>query len=142
MRTPRAFGQWAVPCTLQGGPRWQGSAVGEKRKDIEYHLTQNQLTELLETESARALIEAGEERGWIEPAELEAFAVENDLGEPDVEEVERELERIGLEVREPVVEEKNTKAQAGAGRSTRPTRRRARATACSSSSPTSASTSC
>jgi len=82
----------------------------QKRKDIEY-LTQNQLTELLETESARALIEAGEERGWIEPAELEAFAVENDLGEPELEEIMRELERTGLEVREPVVEEKNTKAQ-------------------------------
>ena len=82
----------------------------QKRKDIEY-LTQNQLTELLETESARTLIEAGEERGWIEPAELEAFAVENDLGEPELEEVMRELERTGLEVREPVVEEKNTKAQ-------------------------------
>ena len=75
-------------------------------------MTQSQLTELLETESARALIEAGEERGWVEPAELEAFAVENDLGDPDVQEVLRELERIGLEVREPVTEEKNTKAQA------------------------------
>ena len=37
-------------------------------------MTQSQLTELLETESARSLIEAGEERGWVEPAELEAFA--------------------------------------------------------------------
>ena len=75
-------------------------------------MTQSQLTELLETESAVALIAAGEERGWIEPAELEAFAVENDLADPDVQEVVRELERVGLEVREPVVEEKNTKAQA------------------------------
>ncbi len=103
-------------------------------------MTQSQLNELLETESARTLIEAGEERGWVEPAELEAFAVENDLQDPDVQEVVRELERIGLEVREPVTEEKNTKAQA------EPViyeadARRARATACSSSSPTSASTS-
>jgi RNA polymerase primary sigma factor len=75
-------------------------------------LTQSQLSELLETESARSLIEAGEERGWIEPAELEAFAVENDLDDPGVQEFVRELERVGLEVREPVVEEKNTKAQA------------------------------
>jgi len=74
-------------------------------------LTQSQLNELLETESARTLIEAGEERGWIEPAELEAFLVENDLGEPEQLEVVKELERIGLEVREPVTEEKNTKAQ-------------------------------
>ena len=48
-------------------------------------MTQSQLTELLETESAVALIAAGEERGWIEPAELEAFAVENDLGDPEVQ---------------------------------------------------------
>ena len=74
-------------------------------------MTQSQLTELLETESARALLDAGEERGWIEPAELEAFVVENDLGEPETEDLVRELERIGLEVREPVVEEKTTKAQ-------------------------------
>ena len=74
----------------------------QKRKDIDSDLTQNQLTELLETESARTLLEAGEERGWIEPAELEAFAVENDLGEPEVEDLVKELERIGLEVREPV----------------------------------------
>ena len=75
-------------------------------------MTQSQLNELLETESARTLLEAGEERGWIEPAELEAFAVENDLGEPEVADLVKELERIGLEVREPVTEEKNTKAQA------------------------------
>ncbi|MGZ4441125.1 MAG: sigma-70 factor domain-containing protein, partial [Gaiellaceae bacterium] len=66
---------------------------------------------MLDTESARALLEAGEERGWIEPAELEAFVVEHDLGDPEVEEVVRELERIGLEVREPVAEEKSTKVQ-------------------------------
>jgi len=55
------------------------------------------------------LIEAGEERGWIEPAELEAFAVENDLPEAEIADVVKELERIGLEVREPVTEETNTK---------------------------------
>jgi hypothetical protein len=91
---------------------WEGSRRrSQKRKDIEDHLTQSQLSELLETESARTLLEAGEERGWIEPAELEAFVVENDLAEPDAEELVRELEKIGLEVREPVTEEKNKKAQ-------------------------------
>jgi hypothetical protein len=101
-------------------------------------LTQSQLTELLETESARSPIEAGEERGWIEPAELEAFAVENDLDDAGQEDVVKELERIGLEVREPVLEERKKKAQpepvvyeadapSGAG------------DACSCSSPTSAS---
>ena len=69
-------------------------------------MTQNQLTELLESEGARTLIEAGEERGWIEPAELEAFALEHELADLDVEELTRELERIGLEVRETVPEEK------------------------------------
>ena len=91
---------------------WEGvRGRSQKRKDIEDHLTQSQLSELLETESARTLLEAGEERGWIEPAELEAFVVENDLAEGDAEELVRELERIGLEVREPVTEEKNKKAQ-------------------------------
>jgi len=74
-------------------------------------LTQSQLTELLETESARSLIEAGEERGWIEPAELEAFAIENDLDDAGQVDVVKELERIGLEVREPVLEERKKKAQ-------------------------------
>ena len=74
-------------------------------------MTQSQLTELLETESARSLIEAGEERGWIEPAELEAFAIENDLDDAGQVDVVKELERIGLEVREPVLEERKKKAQ-------------------------------
>jgi RNA polymerase primary sigma factor len=70
------------------------------------HVTQNQLTELLETEGARAMLEAGEERGWIEPAELEAFALEHELVDADVEDLTRELERVGLEVREAAPEEK------------------------------------
>ena len=63
-------------------------------------MTQGQLTELLESEGARSMIETGEERGWIEPAELEAFALEHELQDVDIEELTRELERIGLEVRE------------------------------------------
>src|ERR1043166_9262138 len=62
--------------------------------------------ELLETEGARSLIEAGEESGWIEPAELEAFALEHELADLDVEELTRELERIGLEVRESAPDER------------------------------------
>ncbi len=69
-------------------------------------LTQNQLTELLETEGAKSMLEKGEERGWIEPTELEAFAVEHELVDGDVEELTRELERLGLEVREAREEEK------------------------------------
>jgi RNA polymerase primary sigma factor len=62
-------------------------------------VTQNQLAELLESEAARMMLETGEERGWIEPAELEAFAVEHELADPDVEDLTRELDRVGLEVR-------------------------------------------
>jgi RNA polymerase primary sigma factor len=61
-------------------------------------LTQNQLHELLDTEQGRSLVEGAEERGYLEPSELEAFALEQDLNEDEVEELTRELERIGLEV--------------------------------------------
>jgi RNA polymerase primary sigma factor len=67
-------------------------------------LTQNQLHELLESDQARLLVEGAEERGFVEPAELEAFAVEHDLSDQEVEEVTRELERIGLEIGHPRVE--------------------------------------
>ena len=101
-------------------------------------MTQNQLTELLESEGAKAMLETGEERGWIEPAELEAFALEHELVDAEVEDLTRELERIGLEVREARPEENRRPKRS----STRPTSRRVPATACSSSWPTSAVTSC
>jgi RNA polymerase primary sigma factor len=63
-------------------------------------LTQNQLSELLETEPARALLEGAEERGYLSPTELEAFALEHDLADDEVELVAQELEAKGLEVRE------------------------------------------
>ena len=68
----------------------------------EQTLTQNQLSELLETDQAKALVEGAEERGYVEPTELEAFALELDLNDQDVEELTRELERIGLDVGVPV----------------------------------------
>jgi RNA polymerase primary sigma factor len=67
-------------------------------------LTQNQLHELLDSDQAKALVEGAEERGYLEAAELEAFSLEHDLNENEVEELTRELERIGLEVRQPAVE--------------------------------------
>jgi RNA polymerase primary sigma factor len=67
-------------------------------------LTQHQLQELLETEPARTLLEGAEERGFVLAAELEAFALEHELGEDEVEQLTRELEAIGLEVGEPTVE--------------------------------------
>ena len=57
------------------------------------------------------MLERGEERGWIEPSELEALAVEHELVDADVEDLTRELERIGLEVREARPEEKSPKTE-------------------------------
>ena len=68
-------------------------------------LTQHQLQELLESEQARPFIEQGEERGTSSPSSWRAFAVEHDLGEEDVEASTRELEAIGLEIREAAAEE-------------------------------------
>ena len=62
-------------------------------------MTQNQLHELLDSDQAKTLVEGAEERGYLEAAELEAFALEHELNDEDVEEVTRELERIGLEIR-------------------------------------------
>jgi RNA polymerase primary sigma factor len=67
-------------------------------------LTQTQLQELLETEPARMLLEGAEERGFVLPTELEAFALEHDLSDDEVEQLTRELEAIGLEVGEPADE--------------------------------------
>jgi RNA polymerase primary sigma factor len=67
---------------------------------VQTQLAQNELAELLESEPAETMLETGEERGWIEPAELEAFAVEHELADPDVDDLIPGLERIGLEVRE------------------------------------------
>jgi RNA polymerase primary sigma factor len=75
------------------------------RKDEEHQLTAHQLTELLETEGARTLVEAAEERGFVEPTDLEAFALEHDLADDEVEQITRELEAIGLEIGEPRREE-------------------------------------
>ena len=41
-------------------------------------MTQNQLIELFESDQTKALVERSEERGFIEPAEFEAFVLEHD----------------------------------------------------------------
>jgi RNA polymerase primary sigma factor len=61
-------------------------------------LTQNQLIELFESEQVKALVERSEERGFIEPVELEAFVLEHDLNDEETEQLTRELETLGLEV--------------------------------------------
>ena len=107
-------------------------------------MTQNQLHELLDSDQAKALVEGAEERGYLEAAELEAFALEHDLNEAEVEELTRELERIGLEVRQPAAEaEKDAEKERKSPPSPpRRTSSRAPQTAFSSSWPTSAATSC
>jgi len=60
------------------------------------------MNELLDTLQGRFLVESAEERGYIEPAELEALALELDLGEEEIAEVTHELEAIGLEIGPPV----------------------------------------
>ncbi len=64
-------------------------------------MTQNQLTELFESDQIKALIERSEERGWVEPVELEAFALEHELNDEETEQITRELEAVGLEVGQP-----------------------------------------
>jgi len=59
------------------------------------------LQELLESDQLRAIVEGAEERGYIDPAAIEAFAVEQDLNEQEKEELTRELERTGLEIGQP-----------------------------------------
>ena len=56
---------------------------------------------MLESDQIRAIVEGAEERGFIDPAELEAFAAELELNDTEVEELTRELERTGLEIGQP-----------------------------------------
>ncbi|HYY33231.1 MAG TPA: sigma-70 family RNA polymerase sigma factor [Gaiellaceae bacterium] len=67
-------------------------------------MSQNSMHELLDTLQGRSLVESAEERGYIEPAELEALALELDLGEEELAEFTHELEAIGLEIGAPVEE--------------------------------------
>jgi RNA polymerase primary sigma factor len=60
--------------------------------------------EVLDTQAGRHLLEIAEERGYVEPAELEALALELDLGDEEMAEVTHELETIGLEIGAPAEE--------------------------------------
>jgi len=73
-------------------------------KDELSSLTHNQVHELLETEQGRVLLDVAEERGYLEPADLEAFSLEHDLSEEEIEALARELEAMGVEIRQPVEE--------------------------------------
>jgi RNA polymerase primary sigma factor len=65
-------------------------------------VTQNSTHELMDTLQGRSLVESAEERGFVEPAELEALALELDLGDEEVAEFTHDLEAIGLEIGPPV----------------------------------------
>jgi RNA polymerase primary sigma factor len=56
----------------------------------------------MDTLQGRSLVESAEERGYVEPAELEALALELDLGDEEVAEFTHDLEAIGLEIGPPV----------------------------------------
>ena len=53
---------------------------------------------MLESDQIRAIVEGAEERGFIDPAQIEAFAAELELNDQEVEELTLELERTGLEI--------------------------------------------
>ena len=59
---------------------------------------------MLESDQIRAIVESAEERGFIDPAQLEAFAAELELNDQEVEELTRELERTGLEIGQPAAQ--------------------------------------
>src|SRR5712691_1956806 len=107
-RTP----QGGLSLERKGNPAYSAK-VGRRSQSStrKGHLTQNQLHELLDTDQAKALVEGAEERGHLEAAELEAFALEHDLNEAEVEELTRELERIGLDVRAPEAEAKEVEKE-------------------------------
>jgi RNA polymerase primary sigma factor len=84
----------------------------ERREGIETGLTQNQLIELFEMDQLRGIVERSEERGWVDLAELEAFATEHELAADEIEQVQRELEAMGLELGEPQRSEEEREREA------------------------------
>ena len=50
------------------------------------------------------MVEGAEERGFIDVAQIEAFAAELELNDDEVEELTRELERTGLEIGPPAAQ--------------------------------------
>src|SRR5215216_4914138 len=80
------------------GPRDpRGSFMRKESK----HPLSNSMHEALDTLQGRSLVESAEERGYVEPAELEALALELDLGDQEVADITQELEAIGLDIGAP-----------------------------------------
>jgi RNA polymerase primary sigma factor len=64
-------------------------------------VSQNTVHEVFDTPAGRSLVESAEERGYVEPTELEALALELDLGDEEMAEITHELEALGLEIGAP-----------------------------------------
>jgi len=71
-------------------------------------MIENHFAELLESEGGLALLEAGENRGWILPVELEAFAVAHELSETEIEGLIGAIDRAGFEIREALRSERQS----------------------------------
>src|SRR4051794_30272729 len=52
----------------------------------------------MESEGARSLVEAAEDRGFVEPAELEALPLEHELNEDEFDQLSREQEALGVDI--------------------------------------------
>jgi RNA polymerase primary sigma factor len=74
--------------------------------------SQNSMHELLDTLQGRSIVENAEERGYVEPAELEALALELDLGDQEMADFTQELEALGLEIGAPADEPDDAPAAA------------------------------
>jgi RNA polymerase primary sigma factor len=75
-----------------------------REERLEQNVTQHSMNEVMDTVAGRTLVESAEERGYVEPAELEALAVELDLSDDDLSDFTHELEGLGLEIGAPEVE--------------------------------------
>ncbi|MDQ3994950.1 MAG: hypothetical protein M3265_09155, partial [Actinomycetota bacterium] len=61
-------------------------------------MSQHTTQELFESLQGRSLVENAEERGYVEPAEIEALALELELNEDEIAEFTHELEALGHEI--------------------------------------------
>jgi RNA polymerase primary sigma factor len=57
--------------------------------------------DLLELEQVRSLLDVAEERGFVEPSELEALAQELEFGDEEIAQFTHEIEALGLEIGAP-----------------------------------------
>jgi len=67
------------------------------QKQLSQHTTQ----ELFDTLQGRSIVESAEERGYVEPAELEALALELELNDDEMVDFTHELEALGHEIGAP-----------------------------------------